>query len=70
MVAPMAATSAVWFVNDFVTCGNNALNARRSFAWCNGPTITQHVCRDTFLVHVAWRVSIPLQLLGASHQQH
>ncbi len=74
MMAPMAATSAVWFVDDFVTCGNNALNARRGMLWCYGPTITQHVRSVTFAVYVARRICILLHLLllrtPEQHKQH
>ncbi len=74
VVAPVTTPSAVRFIDNLVTCGNNALDARRGFFWCYGPTITQHVCRVAFAEHVSRRICILLELLllgaPAQHEQH
>jgi len=63
VVAPVTTPSAVRFIDNLVTCGNNALNARRGFLWCYGPTITQNIRCVTLPVHVFRRICILLHLL-------
>ena len=73
VVAPVTTPAAVRFVDNLVTCGNNALNARRGFLWCYGPTVTQNIRSIPLAVHVFRRICILLQLLllrtPEQHQQ-
>lgn len=62
-VTTVSATAAIRFVDDSVTCGNNALDARRGMSGCNGPTITQHVRCVPCTVLVARRICVLLHLL-------
>ena len=73
-LAAMTAPSAVRLIDNLVTCGNNALDARRGLLWCYGPTITQHIGGVPLAVHVARRVCVLLHLLllrtPEQHKQH
>lgn len=68
-MAPVTATSAIRLVDNLITCGNDALNTRRGFAWCYGPTITQHIRSVTLAVHVARRICILSHLLLRTPEQ-
>ncbi len=74
MVASVTASPAVRLVDNLITCGNDALYARRGILWCYGPTVTQNIRSITLAVHVLRRICILLHLLllrtPEQHKQH